>query len=89
MNFRFRNVEDAHTITSAMKYLMEVSLFQWSQVFKNPEGKLMIDLWFVKFKVSMYLNSYYYYYYYYVNSFSLLILLTNSFTNLICKKKFY
>jgi len=44
MNFRFRNVEDAHTITSALKYLMEVSLFQWSQVFKNPERKLMIDL---------------------------------------------
>jgi len=30
LNFRFTNVEGACTITSMMKSLMKVSLFQWS-----------------------------------------------------------
>jgi hypothetical protein len=55
-NFRFINVEATSTITSMMKLLMEMLLFQLSQVFKNPEWKPMIDTWLVKFKVIIYLQ---------------------------------
>ena len=39
-------------ITSSIK----VSLFIWSQVFKNLELKLMIDIWFRKFKFNTYIK---------------------------------
>jgi hypothetical protein len=38
-----------------------MSLFQWSQVFKNPKWKPMIDVWFGKFRVSIYLKKYHVY----------------------------
>jgi hypothetical protein len=57
-NFRFINVEVARTIISAMESSMEMSLFQWSQVFKNLEWKPMIDAWFGKFRISIYLNNF-------------------------------
>jgi hypothetical protein len=41
-NFRFINVEVARIITSMIKSSMKVQLFQWSQVFKNPEWKPML-----------------------------------------------
>jgi hypothetical protein len=46
-------------ITLVMKSLMEVSLFMWSHVFKNPELKPMIDARFEKFKVNIYLNNFF------------------------------
>jgi hypothetical protein len=54
----FTNVEDAQTITSTMKSLMEVPFFQMSQVSKNPEWKSIIDAWFRKFRVSINLNNF-------------------------------
>ena len=68
--FIFTNIEVVQTTTSMIKSSMEVLLFQWGQVFKNPEWKSMIDAWFGRFKVSINLNIFYY-----VNSVSLLILI--------------
>jgi hypothetical protein len=51
------NVEVAHTIISAMKSSMKISLFQWSQVSKNFELKPMIDVLFRKFKISIYIHN--------------------------------
>jgi len=42
-NFRFTNIEAAQTITSAFKLLMEIPLFQWSQVSRHPEWRPNID----------------------------------------------
>jgi hypothetical protein len=39
-----------------MKSSMEIPLFQWTQVSKLPEWKLIIDVWFGRFKVSIKLN---------------------------------
>jgi hypothetical protein len=47
--------------TSTMKLMMEVSLFQLSPVSKNTEWKPMIDTWFRKFRVNIYLNKFFYY----------------------------
>jgi hypothetical protein len=33
----FTNIEVVQTTTSMIKSLMEVLLFQWGQVFKNPK----------------------------------------------------
>jgi len=55
-NFKFTDVEDAHTITSTMKLSMDVPLFQYSGVSKNSKCKPMIDTWFEKFKVSIFIN---------------------------------
>jgi len=41
-----------------MKLSMEVPLFQWSYVSKNPEWDPIIDVWFEKFKVSIYINNF-------------------------------
>jgi hypothetical protein len=57
--------------TSTMKLMMEVSLFQLSLVSKNTEWKHMIDTWFRKFRVNIYLNIFFYY----VNLVNLLILM--------------
>jgi len=35
--FRFTNIEAARVISSAFKSLMEIPLFQWSQISKHPE----------------------------------------------------
>jgi hypothetical protein len=43
-------------ITSAMQLSMDVSLFQWSGVSKNPKWKHMINTWFEKFKVIIYIK---------------------------------
>jgi hypothetical protein len=43
-------------ITSAMQLSMDVSLFQWSGVSKNPKWKPMINTWFEKFKVIIYIK---------------------------------
>jgi len=50
------NVKAVHTITLVMKSSMKLPLIKWSQVFKNPKWKLMIDAWFRKFEVSIYIN---------------------------------
>jgi len=39
MQFQVYKIKVARTITSLIKIL----LFQWSQVFKHPKWKLMID----------------------------------------------
>jgi hypothetical protein len=39
-----------------MKSSMEIPLFQWTRVSKLPEWKLIIDVWFGRFKVSIKLN---------------------------------
>jgi hypothetical protein len=56
MKFQVYRRGAAHMITSAMKLSMDVSLFQWSGVSKNPKWKPMINTWFEKFKVSIYIN---------------------------------
>ena len=66
-NFRFTNIETVRTITLAMKLSMEIPLFQWNQVSKHLEWKLMIDAWFGRFKSSINLI-----FFYYVNLVSLL-----------------
>jgi hypothetical protein len=55
-NFRFINIEATKTITSVMKLLMEISLFQWSQVSKHSEQKPMINAWFRRCNISINLN---------------------------------
>jgi hypothetical protein len=62
-----------------MKSFMEVLLFQWSQVFKKLEWKPMIDVWFGKFKVSLYLNNFFCY----VNSVYFFMLIQFNFNKLI------
>jgi len=57
-NFKFANVEAARTIISAMKSSMRVSLFQWSHVSRYSKWKLIIDAWFKKFRVNIYLNNF-------------------------------
>jgi hypothetical protein len=52
-NFRFTNIEAAQTITSAFKLLMEIPLFQWSQVSRHPEWRPNIDAWFRRFQVGV------------------------------------
>jgi hypothetical protein len=52
-NFRFTNIEAARTITSMFKSLMEIPLFQWSQVSKHLEWRPNIDAWFRRFQVGV------------------------------------
>jgi hypothetical protein len=49
-------VEVVRTITLVLKSSMEMPLFKWSPIFKNPKWKPMIDVWFRKLKVSIYIN---------------------------------
>jgi hypothetical protein len=49
-------VEVVRTITLVLKSSMEMPLFKWSPIFKNPKWKPMIDVWFRKLKVSVYIN---------------------------------
>lgn len=60
LKLMFINVEVSCMIALIIKSLMEMSLFQWSQAFKNLEWKPMIDAWFGKLKVSIYINNYYF-----------------------------
>jgi len=55
-NFRFTYIEAARTITSAMKSLMTILLFNWSQVSKHLACKPIIDAWYRRFKVNINLN---------------------------------
>jgi hypothetical protein len=52
-NFRFTSIEAARTITSTFKSLMEIPLFQWSQVSRYPEWRPNIDAWFRRFQVGV------------------------------------
>jgi len=51
--FRFTNIEATWVITLAFKSSMEIPLFQWSQVSKNPDWKPYIDTWFRRFEVNV------------------------------------
>jgi hypothetical protein len=51
--FRFTNIETARVITSAFKSLMEIPLFQWSQLSKHPDWRTYIDARFQRFQVGV------------------------------------
>jgi hypothetical protein len=51
--FRFTNIETARVITSAFKSLMEIPLFQWSQLSKHPNWRPYIDARFRRFQVGV------------------------------------
>ncbi|KAJ6947721.1 hypothetical protein NC651_002174 [Populus alba x Populus x berolinensis] len=46
----FTNIEAARVISLAFKSLMEIPLFQWSQVSRHPEWIPQIDAWFDTFE---------------------------------------
>ena len=52
-NFRFSNIEAARTITSAFKSLIEIPLFQWSQLSKHPDWRPYINAWFRRLHVGV------------------------------------
>jgi len=51
--FRFIKIEPARVITSVFKLLIEIPLFQLSQVCRHPDWKPYIDAWFRRFGVSV------------------------------------
>jgi len=52
--YKYRGYLYNNTIELSIK----IYLFHWCWVFKNSEWKLIIDAWFVKFKVSIYINNF-------------------------------
>ena len=55
-NFKFTNNEVSITITSTFKLLMEIILFQCSQVSKHLEWKPQVNAWFSRIKVNINFN---------------------------------
>ena len=51
--FRFTNIEATRVISSAFKSLIEILLFQWSQISRHPEWTLQINAWFDRFEVGV------------------------------------
>jgi hypothetical protein len=50
---RFTNIEAARVIPLVFKSLMEIPLFQWSQVSKHLDWRPYIDVWFQRFEVGV------------------------------------
>jgi hypothetical protein len=58
--FIFTNIEATRLITSVFKSLMEILLFQWSQVSRHLDWRPYIDAWFRRFEVSVNFKFYYF-----------------------------